>query len=348
MSLWNKILLGLIFLASLGFFHAAARTVKTYQYWVNLNDSFEKTLKQRRAEVLRLRTADHEHPLDDKTIGVEQLRIDLGRALANRGRVWMKCEKQKAALAPSGIMNVTVGTEDNAFAKNMLLYAFEEGDDQSPGNYLGEFRVDAVSDGKVVLASTTQMAKSADPKVKSLADHVMESKHPWVLYEMMPADEHEAFLNVPEEQRKWLSDEYLKDGQPVDGKKFERPLRDYLAIFRACEVYRTLWNDRMESATRDWKYLEAAGQEAKNQEAVAEKERTQVAGELERAKEEQAAVKSLVDARKNMLDIYQASVQEAIKQNLAKTHEIAKMQKDAADQIDRRSRSMAQFGSRMN
>jgi hypothetical protein len=127
-----------------------------------------------------------------------------------------------------------------------------------------------------------------------------------------------------------------------------RPLNDYLAIFRACEVYRTLWNDRMESATRDWKYLEAAGQEAKKQEGAAETERTRVAGELQRAKEEQAAVKGLVDARKRMLDIYQASVQDAINQNLAQTHEIAKMQKDAADQIDRRSRSMAQFGSRIN
>ena len=47
----------------------------------------------------------------------------------------------------------------------MLLYAFEEGDDQSPGKYLGEFRVDGVSATKqIVLASTTQMLKSLDPK----------------------------------------------------------------------------------------------------------------------------------------------------------------------------------------
>ena len=79
----------------------------------------------------------------------------------------------------------------------------------------------------------------------------MESKGPWVLYEMMPTDEHEVFANLTEDQKKGIPDEFLKDGQyDADGKKFERPLRDYLAIFRACEMYRTLFLDRWESATR--------------------------------------------------------------------------------------------------
>ncbi len=71
-------------------------------------------------------------------------------------------------------MNVTVSPDEsaaNTIAKNMLLYAFEEGDDQSPGKYLGEFRVDGVSETTkhIELASTTQMVKSIDPKGKSLS-----------------------------------------------------------------------------------------------------------------------------------------------------------------------------------
>ena len=81
----------------MAFFHAATRTVKTYEHWANLSADCEKKLKERRAEVVRLQTADHEHPLDDKTIGVQQLHIDLGRVLANRGRIWTKCTMQKAA-----------------------------------------------------------------------------------------------------------------------------------------------------------------------------------------------------------------------------------------------------------
>ena len=30
-------------------------------------------------------------------------------------------------------MDVTLSTDEPAFAKNMLVYAFEEGDEQSPG-----------------------------------------------------------------------------------------------------------------------------------------------------------------------------------------------------------------------
>ena len=49
-----------------------------------------------------------------------------------------------------------------------------------------------------------------------------------------------------------------------------------------------------------------------------------------------------------MLNTYQTSVQRAIANNLKYAQEIARLQKDAADEIDRRMRSMAQFGPRAN
>ena len=355
MSVWNKILLALIFIAFLGFFHAAARTVKTYQYWANLTYDFETKLKRTRAEIVSLRTADHEHPRDDKTVGVQQLRIDLGRVLANRGRIWTKCEKQKAEMdrAGSGIMRVSVSTDEsatNAFTKNLLLYGFDEGDDQSPGKYLGEFRVEAVSEKQVVLASTTQM-------VNSLAKNVTESKGPWVFYELMPTDEHEAFANLTDEQKKWIeedpkkwdSNEHIKDGQAdANGKKFERSLRDYVAVFRTCEIYRTLFADRWAGAGRDLAYLGVARQEAESAEALAEKEKTQVGEELRRARKELAAVANLQAARQYMLKLYQTGVQAAIAKNLEYAQDIARLQKAAVDQIDSRMRTMAQFGPKAN
>ncbi len=333
MSIWNKILLGLIAFASLGFFHAAARTVKTYQYWANQTDTFEKKLTEVRQDVASLQTGnlDLKNPRVDKTIGVQQLRIDLGRELANRGRIWTKWEKKKVATLPSGLMEVGVSSDDSAgIAKNMLLYAFEEGDDQSPGKYLGEFRVEGVSQNQLDLHSTTQM-------VASLAKNVTESKGTWVLYETIPTDEHEVFANLTEDQKKGIPDELLKDG---------RPLRDYLAIFRACEVHRTLFLDRWESATRDLRYLKIASDEADTQVDLAEKEKAQVAKELNRAKTELSAVASLNASRQNMLKVFQTGVQTAIATNLKYAQEIARLQKDAADLIDRRMRAMAQFGPR--
>ena len=121
----------------------------------------------------------------------------------------------------------------------------------------------------------------------------------------MPTDEHEAFANLPEDQRKvGHRDEFLKDGQVgADGKKFDRPLRDYLAIFRACEMHRTLFADRWESARRDLGYLEAASEEAKDQEALVEKEKTQVAARNERADAELDAVTNLYAAVQRMLKL---------------------------------------------
>ena len=57
----------------------------------------------------------------------------------------------------------------------------------------------------------------------------------------------------------WSADRRQRQdlADPKD-KKFERPLRDYLAIFRACEMHRTLFADRWESTSRDLSYLEAA------------------------------------------------------------------------------------------
>ena len=255
MSIWNKILLTLIFFASLAFFYAAARMVRTYQYWAGQTDKFEQALTDRNGQIVSLRTADHEHPLPDDSIGVLQLRIDLGRVLANRGRVWTKWEKQKAGPDPqkAGILDVTIATDESvpsAFTKNMLVYAFEEGDDQPPGKYLGEFRVVEISERQIVLASTTPLVKSDNPelKVKLLANNVLESRGPWVLYELMPTDEHEAFTNLTEDDKKWVPDDFSKDGQAgADDKRYVRTLRDYLGIFRDCETYRTLFADRMVS-----------------------------------------------------------------------------------------------------
>ncbi len=353
-------MVGLILLASLAFFHAAARTVKTYQFWADKADKFEKKLASVNADIVRLRKADRDHPLDDSTIGstklgVEQLRIDLGRVLANRGRVWTKCDKEKASSDPQkpGILDVTVSTEDSAtFAKNMVLYAFEEGDEQSPGKYLGEFRVDAVSDKRVVLASTSQMVKSDDPKVfKSLADNVYENKTPWVLYEMMPTDEHEAFTNLTEDQKKWIPKEYAEDGKlGADGKtiEFSRPLRDYLTIFRDYEMYRTVFADRMASAVRDQAYLAEADKQVKEEQAAMGKERAKVQGEKQRADAERAAVASHYNALQRMLESNQLAVKAAIARNVQSAQEIARLQKEAADLIDRRTRSMAQYGPGAN
>jgi hypothetical protein len=343
MSIWNKILLGLIGIASLFFFHAAARTVKTYKYWSEKVVAFEKALESKRADNVSLKTADRSHPRADNTIGVQQLRIDLGRVLANRGRIWTNIQMQSAA-DDKGFVKVAVSSDDTGFVTKMVVYAFEEGDDQSPGKYLGEYKVDSVDANakRIGLVSTT-------PLSTGLAENVAKSKKtPWVLYEMMPTDDPAVFASLPDDMRKYVPEEFLKNTKPGPNGEFGRDRRDYLAIFRACEEYRTLYQDRMETADRDVKNLKAAYEAVNIQESAVEREKTRVTMENERAQKELSAVTDHYAALQRMLAFNQMAVKAAINANLEYVKEIARRQKEAADLIDRRTHSMALNGPGTN
>ena len=57
MSVWNKILVGLLIVASWSSFTLLADG-QAYQHWANKTNDFEKKLKEVRAEVVSLRTAN--------------------------------------------------------------------------------------------------------------------------------------------------------------------------------------------------------------------------------------------------------------------------------------------------
>ena len=222
-----------------------------------------------------LRNGDPDH----KIAGVQQLHFDLDRMLINRGRVWANCSKKNVQTGKDGRLEVTLSSDEGVSDKS-LLYLFEEGDDQSPGKYLGEYTVGSIdkNNNNVVLLGTTQPTPIE-------ANNLRNSRMPWVLYEMMPADQHELFASLGDDLRKkffpepepgkakkwWLPDEFLMDGQVVNGKPFQRKLRDYLAVMRACEMDRTLYDERLHSLERDQEYLNVAAADSEKQQAFATK-----------------------------------------------------------------------------
>jgi hypothetical protein len=377
MNVWTKVLLGLLFVAAIGFFHAAIRTVKTFQYWSGESSSFERQLTTVRAEIASLRNADHARPMDDKTFGVQQLRFDLGRLLANRGRIWSNCtRKNNVALDSRGRTEVTVSCDDSSVTSDkrfdkLLLYAFEDGDDPSSVKYLSEFTVKAVGQNGIVLVSTTQLT----PLERK---HIQESRTPWVLYELMPTDQHDLFASSPDDWRKmpddlrkkffpdpdpgmskadqekwketkwWLPEEYALDGQEIQGKKFERELRDYLQVIRDCETERTLFDDRIASLERDENYLKAAKDDSEKQLAFVQRDRAQAIADRDREIKQRDATAAHYATLQHMLDANGAAVAQALYNNAEAARRIAEIQKDAADQIDRRSHSMARYGTGAN
>lgn len=195
MSIWNKVLVGLILVASLGFFYLALRTLKTHQYWRNLASGYELLIKRHQeiagaltngGEVpvsldhgineLRSFYRDHEHALgvqqgatwpefengvlravaktgllDPQLVrnctfktedapGINRLRLELHKMLANRGRVWNRCDAQPTAQTPK-TGQVLVSTDSPGIPEKTLLFVFEEAGADQGGDYLGAFEV---------------------------------------------------------------------------------------------------------------------------------------------------------------------------------------------------------------
>jgi hypothetical protein len=287
-------------------------------------------------------------------------------------------QAEKVNNVPTGRIEVQVSSEDPGISGKMLLYAFEEGDDPSSVKYLGEFAVKVMNNpNEAGLVSTTQLTKLQE-------NNLTHSKVPWVLYEMMPADQHlmrgekqdllaehpeykdDLYAALPDDLRKkffpepdpglskaeqdkwkkekwWLPEEYVADGQVVNGKLFERKLRDYLEIMRVCEVDRTLYDDRKNALERDETYLTAAEADSKKQLAFADKQKTQSRDERAWEYKQRDATAEYYAALQKMLSFNEMAVKAALAANADAAKQIAKIQKDAAEEIDRRTGSMARF-----
>jgi hypothetical protein len=354
MYLWNKILLGVIGVAALLFFYVAARTLKTHQYWAQSAQQHRQRIAQLKAENVRLLegTAQAGQPARD---GVRQLRLELDRLLVDRRRAWFHCQPKIALKRDAATAEIVLTIDQPAplgMAAKTAVYAFEEADVRKKGRYLGEFVVSAVDQKQATLAP----AAALGPRQM---DNIEAAKGSWVLYEVMPRDDHELFAALGEAEKKAMLpaqslSEYLKDGQPaakddpsdrvVDGK-FVRPLRAYDVLLDDEQAKHVLLNDSIASVRHDKQLMEGAA-------AGAEKLRDACRKDIAAAEidlKDVARQRDLVAAHRQRLEhklaAVQALVAQLIKDNLAMAGRIAKYQFEAARRIDDRVRAMAQSGT---
>ena len=159
MSIWNKVLVGLILVASLGFFYLAMRALKTHQYWRTLAAAAEAKIDTLKQENQELRDGKGEG--ESYEPGIEQLRIQLHKMLIDRGRVWYNCEPEPNP--QTGQVAVTTDLPDpHGIGDKTILYVFEEAevDSSNPAEsrqYIGEFRVTGVEGKQVALAPSMRI-----------------------------------------------------------------------------------------------------------------------------------------------------------------------------------------------
>jgi len=321
MSIWNKILVGLVITASLVFFYTSARTLKTWKYWRDSEKEFAAKLETTQQNVVREKQA------------IRKARSELSRLLANRGRIWDKC-------LPGGVVQdaVAVNTDPTAphhITDKMVLYVFENPEENVKGKYLGEFIVTAVAENKVQLTPAMTFSKSE-------WDQLTTSKGPWVLYEMMPTDRQDAFAGLSEDEKKSLLPAGSLADYAEDGKN--RKLRDYRIIFMYQQMARTLFVDTEAALKRDNQYLQNAVDNLQKQVQLAEQEVAGLKTNLATAVKEQKAVTGHLATLQTKVAAIQEIVARKIQENYVFAAEIAKIQLNAAKRIDERTHTMAQAG----
>jgi hypothetical protein len=350
MSIWNKILIGFIFIASVAFFYLSTRALKTHMYWRDIAHKHEKALAQEQER----RTTLLEGPKaagKEAELGIREAIVQLHKVMVDRGRVWRGVTRQQVDVAKdakTGKDEVKVVVEvplpdPHRIEQGASLVLFDEKNVEEKGSYLGRFVVEAVNAKQLQLKAGLRLT---DRDIKRLKD----SDGKWSIYEITPIDDHDIFADCPDLD-KLIPDasreEYAKDGKPTDpnnkeSAKFERRLRDYESLFTLYHHQESYWLEKMEATTRDKQYIETGLESAKKEVEGCQKNVAQLKQEVAKITRERDAVA----AHRKAVEASFAAVSNNLKQTLAKnrelTGEIARIQLEATRRIDARSGKVAQ------
>jgi len=359
MSIWNKVLIGLIVVTSAVFFYMAARTLKTHQYWRELAEAHQEKIDAIAKENIEL-VRGEESEEEQRLMGIDELRVELHKMLIDRGRVWYECQPDQVD-PRTGKAAVTVGLPDpHQIRDKSVLYVFEEADVQQGGRYLGAFKVTGVADKQI------QIEPLMKPQPREL-EKLAGSLGPWLLYEKMPTDNRELFAALNEAELQALLpessvQEYIKDGQEAapddppervetdeDGQKtYVRRLRDYDALLKWHHMQRVLLADQQETVRRDHQFAADARTDAEKQLQFRESEAQTLRQKREAVARQRDVVASLARQLQVRAAAYQSAVVKVLSTNKAVAGQIAKIQLDASRRINARTREMAQAAGTSN
>jgi hypothetical protein len=353
MSIWSKVLVVLILLASLPFLYLSMMTLKVNDNWRKIANTKQKQLRDVVEGSGASPGVEPPSPVSIEqlpTLSMEQLETELRKdeaaihdVLVDRGRVWYnaipKVDFAKGAAAvqidtpsPHGILDKTV------------LYVFDARPKQEGGAYLGEFKVTGVDEKAKQVALEPTMALLPH-QIQNLQN---STKGPWPLYEVMPGDRPDLLAQLPPNELDALlpaetRKEYAKDGQPaepgdapervVDGK-YQRELRDYAVLFHELDRQLSVMRDEQAAQAKDLSAVNAAHEDAKKQVAFTEAEIKDLQAELDHTNTERAVVTAHRKALEASLASAKTELQKTLAANKQLAAEITRKQLEAAARID--------------
>jgi len=337
MSIWNKILIGFIFVASLVFFFFAARTLKTHSAWRQSVVGHEAAIAAAEEQLDEIMEGES---APQGKMGIRQLKLELEEVGRFRPRIWPGCAPRNVDPATGAVTVAVDSPSPHQIAVKTVLYVFDDNDIQQGGRYLGQFVVSDVAEKQVVLQPGYKMTPAEITRLQ-------RAKAPWGLYQSLPGDSRELFANWDEATKKAMLPaatltEYLQDGQ---SDKPPRKLRDYDVIFKSCLRQRSEMLAETEAAARDLEYLTAAVKDAEEQRKAYENLVAKLKTELASMQDELKLAAAHNKAVEEKLAQIKAGVEDLINQNRGAAAEIARIQLEATRQIDERTRRMVRAGS---
>ncbi|HOP75917.1 MAG TPA: hypothetical protein PLD05_00425 [Thermogutta sp.] len=365
MSIWNKILICLILLASLAMWYLGMRALATHRAWRTAAKRLQSELAQLEAERERLIHGD------GTTKGIRQLQVELAKYTSQRGRVWNGCRPVRVDVRqdPQAGLVVQVSVivdrlglaglqEVQELPVDSLVYLFDERDIQQGGVYLGAFRVAAVTPRQqdqpamVQLESVLHLTDRELRRIQSAMQAAQQGGTGWTICELLPKDDHEIFAGLNPEALaqilpKKVVDEYIRDGKPSDPNNpnsppFFRKLRDYESAIRYLHLKRSELMDQVAARTADKGRLEAAVADSQREAKARDQEVAQLQEVLKRAEFERDLAVNHLKAVEDTLARVTVARDALIQQNRVTAAEIAQAQEKARQLIEQRVRSVAQ------
>jgi len=365
MSIWNKILICLILLASLAMWYLGMRALATHRAWRTAAKKLQNDLAQLETEHRRLIDGD------GTTKGIRQLQVELAKYTSQRGRVWNGCRPVRVDVRQdpqAGVVvqvSVTVdrlglaGLQDvQELPVDSLVYVFDERDIRQGGVFLGAFRVAAVTPRQqdqpamVQLESVAHLTNREVQRVQGAMQAAQQAGVGWTICELLPKDDHELFAGLDADTLaqilpKSVVDEYVRDGKPTDPSNpnsppFFRKLRDYESAIRHLSLKRAELIDQVAALTADKNRLDAAIADSQRETQARDQEIAQFQQQLKRAEFERDLAVNHLKAVEDTLARVTTARDTLIQQNRVTVSEIAQAQEKARQLIEQRVRSMAQ------
>lgn len=365
MSIWNKVLICLILVASLAMWYLGMRALATHRAWRTAVKKLQADLAQLEKERERLIHGDA------TTKGIRQLQVELAKYTSQRGRVWHGCRPMRVdvrqdpqagfvvqvsltveQLGLSGLQNVQELPVDSA------VYLFDERDVQQGGSYLGAFRVTAVTPRQenqpamLQLESTTFLTSREVQRIQAAVQAAQQGNLGWMICELLPTDDHEIFAGLDAQTLAQILprdvvDEYLRDGKPSDPNNpqsppFWRKLRDYEVALRNLAFKRAELIDQIASLTADKNRLDACLADAQREEQARDQEIAQLKQDLTRKEHERDLAQNHLKVVEETLARVTKARDDLIRQNRQTAEELARAQIKARDLIEQRVRTVAQ------